>query len=513
MHRLKDVLFHIILGLIVLGPAFAIFWRVTANGIGISPDSTVYVATAKSIVQGSGFYVNGEPMTHFPPLYPLVLAVSGLFTANMDLFARLLHALLYGANALLFGYLVFSGTRSRIAILSAIAVFFASKAVLTVHVYAWSESLFLFFAFLALIIFARYISTSRAHYLILASVALGLGIATRYVGIALLPTLLAVLFFLGKQPVKNKVKAALGILVLALLPIVAWIIRNLTLTNSAANRTYNFHPLRAGKIKAMIDVLHDFFISNAGSWQLHAVELVLLLGGLIFLMVYILRRKTQLDDIQTRAAANGLTGVLFSVLYLVILLVSITFFDASTPLDERLLLPFFLFMVIAVFSLVSVYARQKNNRLVWVVLLALFLLAARFNLSDMLTTARDFRQNGIAFNSVKWNISATISKLEGLQPEGSVYSNGSDIISYKTGIRSTSIPLLYSPTSLLPNEEYNQQLELMCEEVSQGDALLVYFDSIQWRDYYPVEEELLQSCPLPVLVEAKDGIIYGTAAR
>jgi hypothetical protein len=75
--------------LLVLAGACAsllMLW-ITTYGLGISPDSMVYMETAKSILAGHGFFTGGldvvntrrgTPMTHFPPAYPLLLAGAGL---------------------------------------------------------------------------------------------------------------------------------------------------------------------------------------------------------------------------------------------------------------------------------------------------------------------------------------------------------------------------------------------------------------------------------------------------
>src|SRR3954452_16292113 len=57
----------------------AIAFYATKNGVGITYDSTVYVDAARHIAAGYGFTVNSGtqdsgPVTHYPPLYSLLLA-------------------------------------------------------------------------------------------------------------------------------------------------------------------------------------------------------------------------------------------------------------------------------------------------------------------------------------------------------------------------------------------------------------------------------------------------------
>ncbi|MCE5206960.1 MAG: phospholipid carrier-dependent glycosyltransferase, partial [Chloroflexi bacterium] len=187
--------------IIVFVIAIAINLWVTENGVGIHPDSTTYIGTAINILKGNGFYLRGEPMTHYPPLYPIILAISGSFNSNVADSARWLHALLYGVNVVLFGVSIYISThRNLVAMILGFLIFLSSKAVLTIHSYAFSESPFLMFSLLAYLLFSLYISSNRWVYLILSSVSIGLALATRYVGLALFPPVIIVLFLFVKQP-------------------------------------------------------------------------------------------------------------------------------------------------------------------------------------------------------------------------------------------------------------------------------------------------------------------------
>src|SRR6267143_4110417 len=81
----------------------------TRFGAGISPDSTVYLDAARSLLRGAGLSVmSGRsseliPLTHYPPLYPALLALIGKSGMPLESAARVLNAVLFGANAALAG--------------------------------------------------------------------------------------------------------------------------------------------------------------------------------------------------------------------------------------------------------------------------------------------------------------------------------------------------------------------------------------------------------------------------
>ena len=56
-------------------------------GLGLSPDSVVYIGAARSLLAGHGFTLPAEsalfsPITHYPPLYSSLLAVTGSVAAD-----------------------------------------------------------------------------------------------------------------------------------------------------------------------------------------------------------------------------------------------------------------------------------------------------------------------------------------------------------------------------------------------------------------------------------------------
>lgn len=136
-------------------------------GPGVSPDSTIYIGTAKSLIAGDGFWVRGEPMTHYPPAYPLLLAAISPLNSDMLQSARILHALLYAANLMLFGLSIYICTKgSRTATACAILVFLTSKSFFSTHSMAWSEAPFLTFALICMICVSLYLPPppNQAHH-------------------------------------------------------------------------------------------------------------------------------------------------------------------------------------------------------------------------------------------------------------------------------------------------------------------------------------------------------------
>src|SRR5512142_3559265 len=96
----------VLLGLLaVIGIAMVL--QATPEGLGLSDDSIGYIAGARSMLAGNGYreawLASDQPVTHFPPAFPAVLAFLGLFGLDPLRGARFLNASLFGLNIFVMG--------------------------------------------------------------------------------------------------------------------------------------------------------------------------------------------------------------------------------------------------------------------------------------------------------------------------------------------------------------------------------------------------------------------------
>ena len=102
--------------------ALLAWWSTASYGVGVSPDSTHYIGAARSLLTGQGLRFNGAAYTHWPPLYPALLAQFGAASVDPLVSARSFAALLYALNTALVGCLGYclSGHRASAALWSAL---------------------------------------------------------------------------------------------------------------------------------------------------------------------------------------------------------------------------------------------------------------------------------------------------------------------------------------------------------------------------------------------------------
>ena len=491
--------------------ALLMFW-ITENSPGISADSCTYIDTARNLLAGNGFTFNGQPMTHFPPVYPLLLAGTGwLVGGDVVLAARLLCAFFFGLNLVLFGYsLLLATERSILAALCAVVFYLSSASILTLNAYAWSESPFIAFTLGAFLCMAFYCARPRFPLLIAAAICASLALATRYIGLALLPPLLGLLFLPGERSLIRKLQDALFFLLVGSLGLAAWVLHNLLLAHNATNRSFAIHLFGDAQITAFVNAMYSSGTSLATLFWARALNVgffaFLFLAGILILI-----RKKYLQN-SPNPLGLSLTGLcLFaSVAYIVFLFTSISFFDASTIITNRIILPVFMLLSISFFGLTWSVSRAIHERRVWVYFMLLVLLTGLMNAAPVSALAQNIHDNGIGYTTLDWKKSETVASARSLPGQLQIYTNGPDVLQfYLPGRDVTSIPALYNATSLTDNQGFRKQMKAMCKQLGDGSAYLVLITQVTPKNL-PAQDGLVgSSCPVPVFARLQDGVIYG----
>ena len=129
--------------------------------IGVSPDTIIYIKVARNIISGQGLNIAaGEPLTHYPPLYPAFLALSGLMGFDPLDGARWLHAFLAAANVLLIATIIYRETNGSIMASAFGALFMISSLpMLFIHQQALSETLYIMLTLSGFFILAALVLT------------------------------------------------------------------------------------------------------------------------------------------------------------------------------------------------------------------------------------------------------------------------------------------------------------------------------------------------------------------
>ena len=497
--------------------AFAFMLWITRDGLGISPDSTVYLSTATNLLDGNGFFDRGHPMTHYPPGYPMLLAAVGfLLRGDVLNAARWLHAALFATNIVLTGVAVMIGTRRNLtAALIVVLFLILSPSMIAVHAMLWSEPPFIALTLAGFLLLTRHLAMPDRRVLLLASLAFGLAMSMRFVGVIVIPVLGMILLLSGDRSASSRRRDAIVAIAVASLPLGAWILRNIASAKEVSDWKLAFHPVGLGHAGVLLRTLHDFFLMVfvADIWKVVDVAAALTLVGLG--LAYLSRRQYFSRRSTDQGTVLQIMCALYFVLYVAFVVLTISFLDARTPLDNRMLLPALLSLLVTLISLSWAASRESENVAIWKATLFFLLLCTSVDANRAVAEAIDIRDNGRSFNSITWRNSPTLSALAHRYPSRMVYSNGEDAIWFRTARTSLSIPREVNPDTMMPNGDYSAEMVAMCAAVRSGDAVLVYLDDIDWRWYLPRTGEIEAECFIPARERFADGVIYsnGGASR
>ncbi len=504
----------VVLYFIVVGCLRYIFLLlVTPNTPGVNPDSTVYIGGANSLYTGHGYSLFGNPITHYPPLYSFILAFGSFFANNLLFTTRVLNATFFGLNIALAGVIVHFSTGQRLLITSfALLLFVVFVPVQFIHSWAWSEPVLLSCTFGSITFLTRYLTKPVISDLIISAIFLGLASISRYIGAAFLPAALVIIFWSGKDyQINQKIKHSLIYALITCLPLFFFIVRNMVVSDSATNRSFAIHPVSQFVIKT-INAIFQFFIPTT----LPTIIRLIFLGVLITLLIppiLIYRKQSPIVfNWHSENFAIPIICLVFCFSYFFFLFISISFFDAATPIDLRIVSPCLLIFAVGFFSLMcNVSQNLKIPVVQWGLNFALIILIS-IHIYNTVCYSNYLKQQGLgntSYTSDPWIHSQSIASVKLLQADMLLYSNGADAVNFLTSKPAQQLPQKKSSTSLEENLDYSSELMEMCNKITEGKAYLVYLYQVNWRWWLPDQEELESTCRLPILKEFSDGVIFG----
>lgn len=493
--------------------ALSAFWLVlwtTPYGLGVSPDSIAYFSTARNIFEGNGFLQeNAKPMTHYPPAYPLLLASARCINSDAMQSAIWLHAALFAANVLLIAILAYlSANKNLSAVLCSVGLFLSCSSMLEIHTMAWSEPSFITFSLSSVILLSCHISKPRFPILAASAIFLSLALTTRYVGITLLPPMIAALFLFGDRAFKEKIRDAVILLLTGSAPLAVWLIRNMVVAGTAANRQLIFHPITISDIKTFSDTIYQFWFPIGAAWQFGMLIILPAFISVIGAVRIVFTDQQFNRKYPDTAVIVQSLSLMFSITYIVFLFFSISFIDADTPLTARILSPIYVFGTVLVISLVRSISELKKSLLIWRIFATLCFLLIFIHTDRLILSAAALHQEGRGYNSSLWRTSKSLAYVKSLPKEVSVYSNGHDVISFLTEKDAKMIPPKLSPVTHVQNADFQKNSEAICQKVAQNKAVIVYLDNITWRWYLPDKAEFRSLCGMPAALKFDDGVIF-----
>ena len=407
-------------------------------GLGVSYDSVVYVQASHSLTsiplpqprdQGS------KALYWWAPGYPLALRVFGGSYSG----ARYLNALLLLIGTVVVGGTAWKAIDARAGVLAAVLYAF-SPAVFAAHLDLLAEPLFL-------VLGAAGIALIAARRPVPAGLAAGAATLTRYAGVPLI--IVGALVLRGRDRVR--------FLMTSLALYLGWLVRNELVAGQLSGRQLRWHPPSREVLESGFLVFVHLLITPG---RLPSIHVPLVNAGALAEVV----AAAALGACVVRADRSNpprlvSVGLTYVVVYCGFVIATVTLFDASTPLDERLLVPVLPPLVVTI-------AWLGRGHVAAAVLVSMFALGVA-------QEARTFSLDGLNYSGRIWS-QARISSAS--LPGGALYSNWPAAVAYFTGRSPRSLPAPVDPHTLAANRQYRDEVHRVVLALRSGRASLIEFE-------------------------------------
>jgi len=454
----RKPVFALILGLLTASGIWLLKIS-TPSGLGLIDDAISYIAAARALLSGQGFTriwlaTATEAITHWPPFFSFSLAtISRIFDIDPYRSARVLNTIVFGANAGILGFFGYKMTRSRLAGIFLSVLFLSNSALLRLHAQVLSEGLYILLSLLAFLAFMRAFEP-RPHpslpsqgegtsplspkeraegeggnkWFILTGFLTALSYLTRYAALSLLATFIVAILVL--RPTWRKRFTSLAFFLLgAMPPIFAWMIRNKLVGGSATNRAVEWHPVTLENTQRGLKAFFSFLIplqDAQNNWIENYTLLGIVLGFLtLALLFWFLSQGIKYfakPKENNQPEVIPFVTALYIFGYMESLLVSLSFFDAATPLNDRILSP--IYVSVLILLAYFLHKRFEQGKIVvkrLSILLAIFFVV-NFGFAQV-GTVEMLQETPHGFASWRWRESTVIEAIRNLPDDVEVHTN------------------------------------------------------------------------------------------
>ena len=471
------------------------------SGIGVSPDSVVYLSTAKNLYEkGIPLDYSNQYMVIFPLFYPAFLRfMMSILSMDAISFAPILNACLFAALIFICGWMIERfNLRFRWykpILLSCIVV---SPCLIEIYSMIWSETIFLILLLFFIISLSRYLQQTSWKNLIIITIIVSLACVTRYIGVAMIACAGIIILFSYANTNRKK---------WAHLLVFAFGSTSLLAINLIYNHLHS-GTLTGTRLKGSTSLFKnmEYFGMVLCNWlplpeNSHTLALLITLCLLILFSILILKRFIQKDHFHSYENIS----MVFFVIYasFMILTATISSYEVFT---SRLLSAGFIPLFFGGGSLItqaigSNISLQKRR---WITVITLLLFTS-FQLKQVKSDFENYdgiKDAGIpGYTEDSWAKDSEIvhflkANKPIFKPGYTLYSNLDDAMYYFSGL-----PSIHLPHHVLEAEKQ--------KFISDKKCYLIWFDDDSNANLLNLEESLKLK-PMRLLQKFSNGAIYMT---
>jgi hypothetical protein len=460
------------------------------SGIGISPDSVTYICASRYFLEGQGFISYDHlPVVVFPVLYPCFLSVITWITHTDPVrFGGILNGFLFGcmiytAGAIMNGFKKYSPWYKRILL----CCFVFSWAFQEVYSYLWSETIFIIQILIFIVVFSKYLRSLKTEWLLIAALVCSVTCLTRYAGIFLIFTGVALIFLNFELPLKKRIfhcffYGAISVLIFAI-----QIVRNLKETGLATGSREKSNQALLATLANFGDVISDWLSLSKTTTLSTLLALSVLM---VFLLSIFLNFKKKNNGYQFEYLF-AFAGFIYCVF--MILTAALSRYEQFT---NRLLAPMLIPLLWSLSSWIPGFI-EKRKPLIRLICLAplLFLTAGFINIQLRLDYENydGVKDAGIPGYTEDPFVNSEIvqylkKNISYFKPGPIIYSNASDALYFVTGLNAQELPRSYFPKNVERYyKETNSYLvwfyDLENPELPDLKTILAHKNLLLWKEF------------------------------
>ncbi|WP_292947294.1 glycosyltransferase family 39 protein [Olleya sp. UBA1516] len=441
--------------------------------LGVTPDSVSYIQIVKSILLGNGIVdENGILITHWPPLYPLLVALTTkLFNCSILTGAFILNVGLLSTISLIF-YNLLTTLKIDKKVIPFIVILLLTSYTSLVFIYFLSEGLFMVLLLLVTLLFIKWVKTNSYKYLIWAGVISSALLLTRYAGFGYIVGFGFYILIFHKSKIKPRLKAVLIYTISSLSLFILWLIYCYYFNNSNTIRNIDFFGFRFRRLLSLTKTIIYWFLYNG-----YIATIIL-----SFMVISFFKFKTiQKIIIAQVKSCTPIILLLVTLLcsYTVFIVLSISFFDENVPVNTRIFFPFYFIILTLVVLILNPILKPKQYQPITIVFFIILLLS---NILNTYQLRVNHYQNGTQYSAEVWKNSQSINYIKS-KDTLNLYTNAHDIMRFYKNVNNHKLPFVNTKT-------YDSALQKMTQDIKQGKAQILFFDNIN-RRYFISKPDLL----------------------
>lgn len=453
--------------LLGLAGVILVIFATKTYGPGVGIDSVNYISTAQSVTRGGGFTAyDGKPYVYWPPLYPALLAAIGKTGLPLTSAARFLNALAFGFTIFLSGLVLARIIKNKAIIFIGVLSILLSPALLSCAVMAWSEPLFVCAALLFFLYMPRFIEEGKGPLLAVSAAAACAACMQRYTGATIVITgCLSILLLRNQRSFWQKIKNIIIFAAVSIIPLAAWLARNLAVTGTLTGVRNPSTRLFAEDVRFAADTISAWVLPAELPLAVRAAAVGILALAALFAIIKSKELKLPESAVPLIFAATYMSFIMYTS--------SKVQFDA---LDDRLLLPIFPVFFIFIFKgaeSVIVLARERWKKTAyWLISLAGVIWLAYPSLRIYNDTADYIKSGAGEYSTAEWQNSPVWGWVRANFRGENIWSNAPDAIYYFTGAR----------VNLFPRKKAERdigEMESLLAARNAGESYIVWMDNYE----------------------------------